>query len=78
MFHTRTRPLSEFPNRTQRFRISMFNPVAPPIEEAIYNGQTASFTAFAEILNGENASFTSYQRTIIPPDANGDYPVAEA
>jgi hypothetical protein len=77
MFHTRTRPLSEFPNRTQRFRISMFNPVVP-IEEAIYNGQTASFTAFAEILNGENASFTSYQRTIIPPDASGGYPAAEA
>lgn len=74
MFHNRTWPLSEFAYRTQRYRVYSLNGSSgTPIEEAIYNGQNAAFASFQEILNGENASFSSYQRTIIPPDASGNY-----
>lgn len=79
MFHNRTWPLSEFAYRTQRYRVYSLNGTpSGPVEEAIYNGQNAAFTSFAEILNGQNSSFTTYQRTIIQPDANGNYPVEEA
>lgn len=81
MFHNRTWTIAEFAYRTQRYRGYPLNGSTAPPEPAgsfIYNGGTSSSSSYAQILDGKSASFTSWQNTIQPPDANGNYPVAEA
>jgi len=76
MFRSRTWALTEFAYRSQRARTYALDGgggVSPLLGPFVYNGGTSTSSTYTEELNGKDSSFTTWQRTIIPPDAGGNY-----